>query len=720
MLTALFGWLPCGQRGNSKKSSGLAAKRKARLQVETLEERAVPAGAWTPLAHAFPGSGVAQMLMLLSDGTVMVQDSAHAGEGAASSAWYQLTPDSTGSYMNGTWSQLASMHTARLFIASNVLPDGRVFILGGQYTGAGNNNYTNTGEIYDPVANTWTSIPNFPESTYGSGPSEVLPSGQVLVVSSNGPQTYLYDPARNLWLATGSQLRYNYAFYDTWVKLPDGSILSYDTVSSIADNRFEAERYIPSTGQWVDASSLDPKNPPSPLSAALEHDFLGPAFLLPNGNAIFFGANGNTAIYDPATNTWTAGPAEPMQTINGKQTQLVMADTALGAMMPNGDILLSLAPDWTTANSYPSPSWIYEFNPVTNTYTDVTPANFNLNVHSDETAMLVLPSGQVMLINYSKQIDVFTPDGAPNASGQPAISDITNNGKSMFTLTGTQLNGLSEGACYEGSGGMASNYPILCLTDANGNVSFARTFNWSSTGVATGSTPESVQFTLPATAVPGTYLVSVIANGIASTPVLVLLSGDTFQFVQGASLSGNILGGGKDTLDYSSYFLGAVLVDLQTGFATGVGGSVSGITTVYGGSSSGTGMYNLLIGNGGDTLVGRLAGRNILVAGPSASTLIGGDGQDILIGGSTAYDTEAGLTSWRRIAVSWAGSAPYATRVAKLTSGTGVPLLDASMVMGNGGGNTFLGDGELALLYTDGMDNIGLFDPNSQEVPITP
>src|SRR5206468_12289720 len=57
-------------------------------------------------------------------------------------------------------------------------------------------------------------------------------------------------------------------------------------------------------------------------------------------------------------------------------------------------------------------------------------------------------------------------------------------------------------------------------TDATGKVSYARTFNWSSTGVATGNMPESVQFTLPTGATPGVYLVSVIANGIASDPVL--------------------------------------------------------------------------------------------------------------------------------------------------------------------------------------------------------
>ena len=44
----------------------------------------------------------------------------------------------------------------------------------------------------------------------------------------------------------------------------------------------------------------------------------------------------------------------------------------------------------------------------------------------------------------------------------------------------------------------ATNYPLIRMTDKQGNIVYARTFNWSSTGVATGKTPQSVQFTLPA------------------------------------------------------------------------------------------------------------------------------------------------------------------------------------------------------------------------------
>src|SRR5438445_2229365 len=54
-----------------KKLSGPPFNPKARLVLESLEERAMPTGTWTNLANPFPSDGAVNML-LLSDGTVIV------------------------------------------------------------------------------------------------------------------------------------------------------------------------------------------------------------------------------------------------------------------------------------------------------------------------------------------------------------------------------------------------------------------------------------------------------------------------------------------------------------------------------------------------------------------------------------------------------------------------------------------------------------------------
>src|SRR6478736_9254220 len=88
---------------------------------------------WTALTNQ-PGVPVGTPL-LLTDGTVMVQQM--NPNGFATGQWWRLTPDNTGSYLNGTWTHLASMPTgyAPLFYASAVLPDGRVVVEGGEHNG---------------------------------------------------------------------------------------------------------------------------------------------------------------------------------------------------------------------------------------------------------------------------------------------------------------------------------------------------------------------------------------------------------------------------------------------------------------------------------------------------------------------------------------------------------------------------------------------------------
>ena len=94
-----------------------------------------------------------------TDGSILVQ--AYDGQ-----TWMKLTPDAMGSYLNGTWTTLASEPIARLYFASQIMPDGRLFVLGGEYTGPGLlPNWSNTGEIYDPLSNTWTPITPYPNQS---------------------------------------------------------------------------------------------------------------------------------------------------------------------------------------------------------------------------------------------------------------------------------------------------------------------------------------------------------------------------------------------------------------------------------------------------------------------------------------------------------------------------------------------------------------------------
>ena len=107
--------------------------------------------------------------LLLTDGTVMVHE-------YGNNNWWRLTPDINGSYLNGTWSQLASMSPTHgpLYFASAVLPDGRVIVEGGEYNFL-QSSETNKGAIYNPTTNTWTTV-NPPTGWSSIGDSPVWSS----------------------------------------------------------------------------------------------------------------------------------------------------------------------------------------------------------------------------------------------------------------------------------------------------------------------------------------------------------------------------------------------------------------------------------------------------------------------------------------------------------------------------------------------------------------
>src|SRR4029453_18994397 len=106
------------------------------------------AGTWTKLINLAPQK--LNGLVLLGDGNVMA---ARNNGSTICKGWYRLTPDATGSYVNGTWVALASMHDTRLYYATQVLKDGRVFVAGGEYGTGGPH-----AEAYDPQTNVWPQL----------------------------------------------------------------------------------------------------------------------------------------------------------------------------------------------------------------------------------------------------------------------------------------------------------------------------------------------------------------------------------------------------------------------------------------------------------------------------------------------------------------------------------------------------------------------------------
>lgn len=549
------------------------------------------AATWVPLATVNPGGHV-QIMLQLTDGTILVQ--AYNGK-----KWTKLTPDIHGSYINGTWSSVGSQIIPREYFASQVLPNGKVWVMGGEYSGPNlQANWTNTAEIFDPVTSTWSIAASYPAQPgcptikvasadltsgsavltslypqtanlgigwtvtgdgipagativnvssdsitisaaatatitgdavtfdhayqltgcFGDDPSILLPNNQILAGDLSNNHTYLYNWATDSWTPGPTKANKDRSDEEGWVKLPNGTVLTYDLFLSDSTSGSYGEIYDPTTNSWSDHSPSDGTAAgfiPRLSSGALGSE-LGPQLRLQDGRVLSIGATQHTALYTPSTNTWAAGPDI---LLNGAPFG---ADDAPGAELPNGHVLFAAdaAPQYPKA--FHAPTQLFDFDPSTDTISAVD-TSFDPKIASQAaypTRMLLLPTGQVMFSDGTAQLWVYTPDGGPAPSVRPVINKVTYNGTGLFTLTGQKLNGQSAGAAYGDDDEMDSNYPLVKMTNlATGSVYYAKTTNWSSVAVDGGSTPETVNFTLNPAITAGNYSVTVTGAGISSFPV---------------------------------------------------------------------------------------------------------------------------------------------------------------------------------------------------------
>jgi hypothetical protein len=187
---------------------------------------------------------------------------------------------------------------------------------------------------------------------------------------------------------------------------------------------------------------------------------------------------------------------------------------APAAMMPNGKILCSTG----VAGTFNGPIYFFEYDYLSSSFAQVNgPTGLSFSAAPYYTKMLVLPDGTVLWNWGNPQLYSYRPDGSPLASGKPVIQQVLGNPDGSYHLVGTGLNGISEGAAYGDDAQMDSNYPLVRLT-SGANVYYARTYNWSSTGVMTSNLTVTTEFALPAGLPAGTYSLVAVANGIGSDP----------------------------------------------------------------------------------------------------------------------------------------------------------------------------------------------------------
>jgi hypothetical protein len=228
---------------------------------------------------------------------------------------------------------------------------------------------------------------------------------------------------------------------------------------------------------------------------------------------------GNTAVYDSKTKRWRAGPVFP--TVDGVG-DLNIADGP-ASWEPNDKVLMMASPAYGSP-----PSFFFEWD---GKKLSQVPGPPNAPIDGSYYGnMLVLPTGQILFTDFSYDIELYNPtitgrDREFERGIAPVVFYAPDevSGGGSYEVYGIRFNGVTQGAAYGDDVQAATNFPLVRITNlATHHVFYSRTHDHSSMAVASEDLV-STHFDVPVGQEPGLSLLEVVANGIASDPVFVLV-----------------------------------------------------------------------------------------------------------------------------------------------------------------------------------------------------
>ena len=339
--------------------------------INTLAEAEIfdaASNSWSNVASmAHPRSGAAA---LLPNGKVVVLGGSSPYDPASAEQFDPAT---------GLWQAISSMTVARSSASCTLLQDGQLLVLGG-----------GSAERYDSATDSWSSAGSLRSSS--GHLAGLLPDGRVLAISAEGQEFYSpvtnswsndgslagatravriskdevlavrgaqaarFKPSAGTWSAAGTPLM---EAKDAYVTLQDGSVLFLGPT---------AQRYDPVANAWSLAGT--------PATGSQAHG----AVTLSSGKVLALAANGQTELYDPATNAWTASVAMP--TAACAAVILLQDGSVLAAGSSAGGVIQG-----------------YRYDPVAAAWSKAWELNgYYLWVGKDITNMQLLGTGRVLII----------------------------------------------------------------------------------------------------------------------------------------------------------------------------------------------------------------------------------------------------------------------------------------------------------------------------------
>ena len=221
----------------------------------------------------------------------------------------------------GSWVAGNALGSVRCNYAVVKLANGKVLMIGGDAV-AGNNAYL-TCELFDPATNLWAATGSMARAR-SWGNAVLLNSGLVLAVggTSDGGTTFhttceLYDPVAGTWSDTGA-LTDGRIQFASWL-LSNGKVLVAGGHKGSGNDLNSCELYDPDAGTWSATDSL-PGNAVYTQVSAIAYKPRWPLFCTLGDGRPFCAAgtvsNGgyaskNTQTYNVSTDLWTVRENAP-------------------------------------------------------------------------------------------------------------------------------------------------------------------------------------------------------------------------------------------------------------------------------------------------------------------------------------------------------------------------------------------------------------------------
>jgi len=515
-IAVCFGSVYLAALGCSDRPADHPASEDTELNSRALSQR------WTQIQNAPFGL---ESLQLLMDGSVLASESAHPH------VWHRFIPDRVNGYSGGTWVSAGQTTYGRVGFITQILRDGRCFVGGGEYVYDQNGTLLATFnvdspfhskcEIFNLSTNSWNEVPPFPLGNYLSdGVLAPLSDGTLLIGGARpGQESIMFDPAACPPGATLCPSDSNRCFYQgscvtasPWGRTDftngplgfgEGSLTQLQSNNVfLAENGGEV--YVPNPAQgtpaWQPAIAPPAKNPYNGEGAS--------ALTLYDGRVLITGASGFNAIYNTAapnliTNIAATPPATPRM------------DESNQVVLPTGNALLA-AVDQTFTGTFA----FYEFTPPS---TCNSLGSFSSNLVAGGVGpqfvapgviSTPLPDGTVMVAQAGgAQVWIYSPLSPQlTAFGQPTITHVSGPVNGVYTMTGTTLNGLTNGVNMDDENQNFTSFPIVWVSRGS-NRWYCNVTDLTTRSIAPG-VPVTLNFRVPQGIPLGPLTVSVSASGL--------------------------------------------------------------------------------------------------------------------------------------------------------------------------------------------------------------